>query len=184
MESPVTPDLRNHIKTFLDDFSVRSPRYGYQNEDAKRIVQYLAEQHSQFALAAELALRCGLRKSEVAGLKGKDIDRQKLTLKVVGKGGRMREIPVSADLAEKLNLSRQYIFTPNRSWKSAFSQAVAKAAKALEIDLTGVHRLRSNFAQNLYKDLRQDGLNGVQARDQISQQLGHNRREVTRNYVP
>jgi len=61
---------------------------------------------------------------------------------------------------------------------------VAKAAKALEIDLTGVHRLRSNFAQNLYEDLLEEGLTDDQARDETSQQMGHNRREVTRSYVP
>jgi integrase len=107
-----------------------------------------------------------------------------MIIKVVGKGGRYREVPLPDDLAEKLNTSKQYIFTPNRSWKSAYYQAVAKAARALDIDLTGVHRLRSNFAQNLYGDLREAGLSDDQARDETSKQLGHNRREVTHNYVP
>jgi integrase len=184
MENPVTPTLRSHVKAFRDDFGVRSPRYGYQDKDAERIVQYLVERHSHFALAAELALRCGLRKDELAGLKGKDIDKEKLIIKVIGKGGRYREVPLPAELAGKLNTSRQFIFTPSRSWKSAFFQAVVLAAKVLEIDLTGVHRLRSNFAQNLYEDLREDGLSEDQSRDAVSQQLGHNRCEVTHSYVP
>lgn len=184
IENPVTTELRIHVKSFRDDFSVRSPRYGYQEEDAERLVQYLTEHDSAFTLAAELALRCGLRKSEIAGIKGEDIDKEKLVIRVIGKGGRYREIPLPDDLSEKLNTSKQYIFTPSRSWKSAFYQAVAKAAKALEIDLTGVHRLRSNFAQNLYEDLREEGLTDNQARDETSQQMGHNRREVTRSYVP
>jgi integrase len=184
IDNPVTTDLRNHIKSFRDDFGVRNPRYGYQNEDAERIVRYLAEHNSRFTLAAELALRCGLRKSEVAGLKGVNIDKQKLIIKVIGKGGRPREIPLPADLAERINTSKQFLFTPSRSWKSAFYLAVAKASQALDIDLTGIHRLRSNFAQNLYEDLREDGLDDDEARDEISHQLGHNRREVTRSYVP
>lgn len=137
IENPVTPPLREHIKSFRDDFNVRHPRYGYASKDAERFVQYLTEHHSAFALPAELALRCGLRKSEVAGLKGDDIDKKKMVIRVVGKGGRPREIPLPIDLAEKLNISRQYLFTPSRSWKSAFYQAVAKAADALGIDLTG-----------------------------------------------
>ena len=184
IENPVTKELRNHIKSFRDDFSVRNPRFGYQEEDAERIVQYLKDHHSAFALPAELALRCGLRKSEVAGLKGEDVDKQKMIIKVIGKGGRPREIPLPADLAEKLNTSRQFLFTPSRSWKSAYYQAIANAAQALEIDLTGVHRLRSNFAQNLYDDLREEGKTDDQARDETSKQLGHNRREVTHSYVP
>ena len=153
IENPITTELREHVKSFRDDFSVRNPRFGYLEEDAERIVQYLNEHNSAFALPAELALRCGLRKSEVAGLKGEDIDKEKMIIKVVGKGGRSREIPLPADLAEKLNISKQYLFTPSRSWKSAYYQAIAKAAEALDIDLTGVHRLRSNFAQNLYDEL-------------------------------
>ncbi len=184
IDNPVTAELREHVKAFQDDFSVRSPRYGYQQEDAERIVQYLEEHNSAFALPAEMALRCGLRKSEVAGIRGEDIDKEKMIIKVIGKGGRYREVPLPADLAEKINTSKQYIFTPSRSWKSAYYQAVAKAARVLDIDLTGVHRLRSNFAQNLYNDLRDEGISDDQARDETSKQLGHNRREVTRSYVP
>ena len=184
IDNPVTAELREHVKAFQDDFSVRSPRFGYRQEDAERIVQYLEEHNSAFALPAELALRCGLRKSEVAGIRGEDIDKGKMIIKVVGKGGRFREVPLPADLAEELNTSKQYIFTPSRSWKSAYYQAVAKAARVLDIDLTGVHRLRSNFAQNLYGDLRKAGFSDDQARDETSKQLGHNRREVTHNYVP
>ncbi len=184
MDNPVTKELREHIKTYRDDFSVRHPRFGYQAEDAERIVQYLREHNSAFVLPAELALRCGLRKGEVAGLQGKDVDKQRLVIKVIGKGGRPREIPLPPDLAVKLNTSRQFLFTPSRPWKSAFFQAVAKAARSLDIDLTGIHRLRSNFAQNLYEDLREDGLDDDRARDEISSKLGHNRREVTKSYVP
>ncbi len=74
MDNPVTTGLREYIKSIRDDFNVRHPRYGYTSEDAERIVQYLNERQSSFALPAELALRCGLRKSEVAGLKGENID--------------------------------------------------------------------------------------------------------------
>lgn len=184
IDNPITPTLRNFVKSFRDDFSVRSPRFGYQKEDAERIVKYLMDHNSSFAVAAELAYRCGLRKSEIAGIKGEDIDMEKGIIKIVGKGGRNREVPLPIDLAEKLNPAKQYIFTPSRSWKSAFYQAVAKAARALDIDLTGVHRFRSNFAQNLYMDLLEEGLTDDQARDEITHQMGHNRREVTRSYVP
>jgi integrase len=122
--------------------------------------------------------------SEIAGIKGVDVDMERMVFKVVGKGGRYREVPLPADLVDKLNTSKQYLFTPSRSWKSAFYQAVARAARALEIDLTGVHRLRSNFAQNMYEDLREEGLSEDEARDETSQQMGHNRREVTKFYVP
>ena len=183
-ENPITPELRMHIKTFRDDYNIRRPRYGYQPDDARHIVQYLAEHNSTFTLAAELALRCGLRLSEIAGLKGDDVDKAKGVVKVIGKGGRYREVPLPPDLAAKLNTSMQYIFTPSRSWKSAFYRAVVEACRALDIKLTGVHRLRSNFAQNLVQDMQKQGHSEDQARGEASRQLGHNRLEVTRAYAP
>jgi integrase len=182
--SPITAELREHLKTYSDDFSVRIPRYGYKPEDVKKIIEYLGEHDSAFLLPAEIALECGLRKSEIAGLKGKDIDQEKLIIKVVGKGGRYREVPISADLINKLNTSKQFLFSPKRSWKKAFYQAVTNAASKQNIDLSGVHRLRSNFAQNLYEVLLAQGLSDGEARDIVSKQLGHNRRDVTHNYIP
>ncbi len=67
---PITPELRDWVKSFRDDSDVRSPRFGYQPEDAERVVAYLKEKESVYAFPAELALRCGLREDEIAGLKG------------------------------------------------------------------------------------------------------------------
>jgi site-specific recombinase XerC len=43
---------------------------------------------SSFARLAELALGCGLRISELAGLKGKYVDKENGPLHVVGMGGK------------------------------------------------------------------------------------------------
>ena len=184
MGNPITEQLRAYVKSFRDDFSVRSPRYGYQEEDAERIVKYLNDHHSAFALPAEIALRCGLRKSEIAGLRGEDVDKENLLIKVTGKGGLYREVSLPTDLAEKINTSKPYLFTPSRSWKSAFYMAVAKAAQALDIDLTGVHRLRSNFAQNQYTESMEKGKSDIQASLEISKAMGHKRPDITHNYIP
>jgi len=50
------------------------PRVGYKLEDAEKVVPYLKCKKSAYALLAELALRCGLRENEIAGLKGENID--------------------------------------------------------------------------------------------------------------
>jgi hypothetical protein len=62
---------------------------------------------------------------------------------VIDKGRRYREVPLRADLADKLNVSHKFIFIPSRSWKSAFFQAVVKAAKAVDINLTGAPARRT-----------------------------------------
>jgi len=110
---PITPELRDWIKSFRDDSDVRSPRFGYQPEDAERVVAYLEEKESVYAFPAELALRCGLREDEIAGLKGENVDAEHKLLHITGKGGRYRPVPVPEDLLNRFNLSKQYLFTPS-----------------------------------------------------------------------
>lgn len=182
--SPITPELREHVHAYRDDGNIRAPRFGYQLEDASRIIARLQETGSTFALPAEVLLRCGLRLSEVAGLQGKDIDRENLVMHIKGKGGRHRTISIPADLAGKLDTSLQYMFTPNRAWKSEFYRAVRLTTRELGITISGLHRLRANFAQNEYNLSRENGLSDQEARLDISSKLGHNRVSVTKSYVP
>lgn len=184
LPSPVTAGLRKHVKAYRDDGDVHQPRFGYREEDAFRIVDSLKKKRSAFALAAELALGCGLRLSEIAGLKGTDIDKKNGVLHVVGKGGKHRDVPLPADIAARLDPSLPRIFRPTRSWKQAFYQVVRKAARELGIQISGVHRLRSNYAQNVHKDLMLKGRSDREARREVSHRLGHNRLEVTNSYIP
>ena len=181
---PITESLRDYVKGISDGPGVRMPRFGYQLTDAERLVAYLAEHGSRFALPAELALRCGLREDEIAGLRGRDVNLASGCLTVTGKGGKVRTVPLPEDIGKQLNPSAQYLFTPSAAWRSAFRQAVARAARALGIQITGVHRLRANFAQQRYLRLRQEGLDDRAARLQISRLLGHNRLDVTYHYIP
>jgi integrase len=182
--SPITDDLRDHVKTYRDDGDVRQPRFGYIPEDAERIIVYLRENGSKFALPAEIALRCGLRISEIAGLEGKHVDLEKKVLHVTGKGGKKRDVELPANLAEQLNPSKQYLFDPSRSWKQSFYQAVRNAARAIGIQVSGVHRLRANCFQNTYDELIAKGWTDQEARREVAKKGGHKRTEVTYSYVP
>jgi integrase len=182
--SPITDELRDHLKTYRDDGDVRQPRFGYIPEDAERILAYLKDKGSVFALPAEIALRCGLRISEIAGLEGKHVDLEKMVLHVTGKGGKKRDVELPADLAEQINSSKQYLFDPSRSWKQAFYKAVRDAARKLGIQVSGVHRLRANYAQNVHKELLKNEKSDQEARREVSRRLGHNRVEVTNSYIP
>ena len=182
--SPTTEELRKHVKAFRDDGDVRLPRFGYIPDDAERILAYLKEHGSNFALPTEIALRCGLRLSEIAGLQGKHVDLENGMLHVVGKGGKKRDVDLPSGLAEQLNPSKQYLFDPSRSWKQAFYQAVREAARELGIQVQGVHRFRSNYAQNVFEKLKDDGKSDREARWEVSRRLGHNRVEVTNSYIP
>jgi len=52
-------------------------------------MEFLKEKGSSFAPVAELALECGLRISELVGLKGKDVDKEHGLLHMVGMGGKL-----------------------------------------------------------------------------------------------
>ncbi len=182
--SPITDSLRDHVRSYHDDASVRQARFGYIPKDAERILVFLIEKNSAFALAAEIVLRCGLRLSEVAGLKGEEVDLKNMVLHITGKGGKLRTVMLPVELAGQLNPSKQYLFSPSPSWRRAFYRAVRQAARELGIRISGVHRLRSNYAQNLYEELRKSGKGDREARQEVSHQLGHNRPEVTNSYIP
>ena len=49
---PITPEFREWVKSFRDDSDVRSPRLGYRPEDAEKVVAYLKEKRSVYALPA------------------------------------------------------------------------------------------------------------------------------------
>ena len=182
--SPITDELRAHVKNYHDDGDVRQSRFGYIPEDAEHIIATLKEKGSGFALAAQIVLRCGLRISEVAGLKGENVDLENMVLHLTGKGGRRREVDLPAEIAMQLNPSMQYLFNPNRSWKVSFYRAVRKAARELGITVSGVHRLRANCLQNTYQKLTTEGLTDREARKKVSQDAGHNRVNVTYRYIP
>lgn len=182
--SPITGELRLHVRSYRVDGGVRVPRFGYRPEDCPRIIAYLQQEMPEFLLPAELALDCGLRLSEVAGLRGADLDLDGLSICVKGKGGRVRWVAMTAELAGRINSSKEYLFTPSRPWKSAFYRAVRKAARALDIKVSGVHRLRSNFAQEKYTQLRRRGKSDRDARQEVSTALGHNRIDVVKGYIP
>jgi integrase len=181
--SPIGRKLRDHVREYREDGAVRAPRFGYRPEDAPRIIAHMQAKGSVFALPAEILLECGLRRNEVATLRGSDVDVENLKLRVKGKGGRVREVDLPAHLAEQLNTSKPFLFTPSQSWKSAFYQAVRKAARELGIKVSGLHRLRSNYAQEKYRKLRAAGKTKRQAKQQVSRDLGHNRIDVLKSYI-
>ena len=67
---------------------------------------------------------------------------------------------------------------------SGFYQAVRQAARELGIKVSGLHRLRSNYAQEKYRKLLEQGKTNQQARREVSQHLGHNRIDVVGSYIP
>ena len=135
-------------------------------------------------MPAELVLRCGLREDEIAGLKGENIDVEQKLLHITGKGVRFRQVPITEVLLIHLNRSKQYLFTPSASWRVGFRRTVRDATRELGIEISGVHQLRANYAQNKYVDFLAQGMDDHEARGRVSELLVHARIDVTYKYVP
>jgi len=182
--SPITSELRQWVKGLNDQYGVRSSRFGYRPEDADRLIQHLIKKDSPYALPAQLARYCGLREDEIAGLKGENVDKDHKQLHITGKGGRYRTVPVPDKILSQLNTSKQFLFTPRASWRAGFRRVVGEATKALEIELSGVHRLRANYAQEKYQMFLNEGFTDHESRRRVSELLGHARIDVTYKYIP
>jgi integrase len=112
------------------------------------------------------------------------VDLENMVFHFTGKSGRHRNVELPAEIAEQLNSSRQYLFNPGNSWKSAFYNAVREAARSLGVNVTGVRRLRATCLQNTYQKLIMKGLTDLQARKKLSHNAGHNRVKETYSNVP
>lgn len=127
-------------------------------------------------LMVALAARQGMRRGEIARVHSDDLSRDLAgwTLRVHGKGGKIRDIPLHDDVAEALRgLPAGWAFPGPRGHLSA--PYVGKLlSRHLAGDWTG-HTLRHRFGTVVYADTRD--LLAVQAL------LGHARPETTQHYV-
>jgi integrase len=177
--------IENQLRDARPDH-VRKHRDGYLPPDARKIIEYLYQHSKAYALPADIAYHCGLRENEIAGLKKSNLDPANQVLNIRGKGGKPRTVPIPPVLVQQLISMHtvNYFFTPSASWCSNFRNTVQKACIAMGIDGSGVHRLRSTYAQLQYTRFRSEGLTNEEARLRVSHLLGHERPGVTNIYVP
>jgi integrase/recombinase XerC len=136
----------------------------------------------------------GLRRSELIGLKIENVDFARQTLKVVGKGNKMREIPLLASLCQEILLyleAVEALMCGKRSLKepllvtfrggSLYPMYVDRAVKAELGDVKGItgrkspHVLRHSIATELMN--KEADLNS------IKEMLGHSSLATTQVYT-
>lgn len=131
-------------------------------------------------LALRLGAEAGLRRSEIARVHANDLldDLDGPTLRVHGKGGKIRDVPLSDDLASAVRVAcrqgRGYAF-PGQVDGHLSPAYLGKRVSALLPDGLSTHSLRHRFATRAY---RVD--HDVFA---VQQLLGHASPETTRRYV-
>ncbi len=85
-----------------------------------------------------LLLYTGVRVSELVGIKMRDMDFLTLQLKVLGKGGKAREVPLKADVTEAV---KEYINTERKESRFAVSEFLLLSQRAGRLDRDTVSKV-------------------------------------------
>lgn len=131
-------------------------------------------------LAISLAGDCGLRVAELTSVCASDVNRSSLGLRVMGKGRKVRVVPIPARVAALLPLWRQLSTNPRLVPRSSRTvrRWVRAAAVAAGVYLpvgNAVHTLRHTYATRLIRA-------GVRL-DVVQRLLGHARLSTTAVYL-
>ena len=121
----------------------------FSDEEVEKILFYLEnrEKVSQRDRAVILILLyTGLRVSELVNLKIKDIDFLMLSLKVVGKGGKYREVPLKIEAAEG---AKEYLEGERKDHKQASSEYLFLTQRAGKMDKDTVNKLLRKHGKKL-----------------------------------
>ena len=165
-------------------------------EDLQKVLDRAKEMKStsKALIAIDLAEKFGLRVSETVKLQVRDVDFDKMKLKIIdSKGKHSRSIDISKEDVQyfKKLLDRKGFKDKIVGIKEdSVNKYLARAFQDLQITKykdhkTGVHSIRKMAAQELYNKVRNDGLPREEAALKVCKWLGHNslRWDIIRVYV-
>ena len=113
----------------------------FSDEEVERILFYL-EDSSRVSIRDKgvilILLYTGLRVSELVNLKVQDIDFLTSTLKVVGKGGKYREVPLKMEVSEGI---KEYMEKERQAHKHSSSEYLFLTQRAGKMDKDTVNLL-------------------------------------------
>jgi integrase len=179
----------------------------YTPDQVERIASAQSEQNS---LATQIAHDAGLRAHELLTLRPADerhpsthrqwsedrfTGREGERYTVEGKGGLVREVMVSKDLAIRLeeqrltepkqvsdrgvNYTQHYDIGGGRAWSQSFS-----AASKRELGFSnGAHGLRHSYVQERMEELQSRGMQYEEAKGTVAQEVGHFAKDTTEAYL-
>lgn len=146
-------------------------------QDPEKLISNI--QDERFKLAATLQYQSGLRLKELGELREKDGQ-----FKVLGKGGKIREVNIKENLKEQV---REYLkqnnFKFTETEKNQYRETLKQSALNTNQRYTGTHGLRWNYAQERFNNLQEQGKSYNESLVKVSQELGHERADITEHYL-
>lgn len=128
------------------------------------------------ALIIELGARCGLRRAEISAVRSADVEQDLMgwSLRVRGKGRKVRRIPLPDDLASRILAARGWVF-PSPSGGHLTPAHIGVLVRRASNGEWSTHQLRHRFGTAVY----------VGSHDLLATQslMGHSKPETTAGYV-
>lgn len=203
--------MQMHLGVKLDVVkSEKDTHYSTRSYSTAQVERIASAQSGRNSLATRIAHNAGLRAHELLTIRPA-IERQASTHRewssdrfagrdgerytVEGKGGLVREVLLSRELARQLEMTRlaeprqvtdrgvnyiqHYDIGGGRAWSQSFS-----AASQRELGFSnGAHGLRHSYAQERMEELQRNGMNYDDAKGTVAQEVGHFDKETTEAYL-
>lgn len=142
----------------------------------KWIVAALRKADAREAIMLRLAAECGMRRSEIAAVRGEDVAEgfHGWAITIVGKGEKQRTIPINDELADMVRTHRGFLF-PGKHDGHLHPNTVGKIVTSLLPPGWTTHTLRHRYATKIYEETDDIYV--------VSQLLGHTSVATTQRYV-
>ena len=158
-------------------------------QDSRALIDSIS--NDDFQLAAKLQLEAGVRVSEASLIKPEQLrglGRDEFSGRVVGiyefegKGGKVNTAQLSPEtyerLANHIAANGEFRFNPD-TYRMGLEQAASDTGQKYQ----GSHGLRWSFAQERFHELQENGVGYLKALGVVSDEMGHNRTEITEHYL-
>lgn len=203
--------MQMHLGVQLDVVkSERETNLSTRSYTAAQVERIASAQSERNSLATRIAHNAGLRAHELLTIRPTNersssthrewsadrfAGREGERYTVEGKGGLVREVLLSRELAAQLeatrladprqvtdrgvNYTQHYGIGGGRAWSQSFS-----AASQRELGFSnGAHGLRHTYAQERMEELQRGGMNYDDAKGAVAQEVGHFDKETTVAYL-
>lgn len=165
----------------------------FNREHFNEIMNY-KENNCQSYKVLDVCERFGLRVQEAVKITAGDINYERKTITVTGKGGKVRELPFKSGDANRLREYSQHCYSSNSRLFTVQPDTVNKYLKDACHQLgirdydhakTGIHAIRKMVAQERYDEQRKLGATKEQALTYVNDYLGHgdHRPDISDTYV-
>jgi len=126
----------------------------YTENEVERLLFYIQDQDRvslRDKLIVLLLLYTGIRVSELVSIRLKDLDLLTLQLHVVGKGGKIREVPLRSEVVE---VAKEYMATERKDHKFSDSEYLLLTQRSGKMDRDAVNKLLNKHGEYLAITMR------------------------------